>query len=98
MICKECGKEFVSETKYIYCSKMCYNRSIRKQCYINAKKNKMKKELQKTINDIRIHWDFLRTHFPKKAKKIIEEMNREEEPEFIELMLNGFKEIKVDIK
>jgi hypothetical protein len=88
--CKFCKKEFVSDNpRYKYCSTKCYKESMDLQ----NKMKKIKNHIRKEIHDIRVHWDFLRVHYPEKAKEILKQMNKEENPDFIELMLDGFKEL-----
>jgi len=88
--CPICKKKFDTERKdKIYCSNRCYNLNLRKIRYNG--KYKFLVDMKKTINDIRVGFDFMRAHYPKRAKKLLEQMKKEEDEEFIELALNGFK-------
>jgi len=88
--CKVCGATFVKKRKnQVYCSIACYNFQLRKLRWDG--RYKFLHEAKNLINEIRVGFDFLRTHYPDKAKRIMEQMAKEENDEFIELALDGFK-------
>ena len=87
--CFWCGKEYYKlKWNHRFCSTKCRSAYH----YLFKTKNS---EFKKLINDIRVNYDFMRIHFPEKAKKIIKKMEKEESKEFIKFALNGFKNLEI---